>query len=752
VNIKEILTKIDIEDTIEVSIKKLIPIIPASMSKLDDTLKFSDEMSIICDKRNIIIEGHGIYWWNKQNGITKIKVLYIDRPPSRLVNRVAKILNNTLKRKHREENSSDLPRMNINAVFGHSLNKINNDITNFLSTTFNITENYKKGDILLQHYVQPIKDNTYFVNYILIQPIDGSKIRAEMVKKMNDYNLIIAPSVASQRIMKESGVHKKITIIPNYYDDNDLTKSTLDYYQELTKQSNKYTFYSETTGIKRKNVDNILKFYLETFTKEDNVRLIIKLSSNSRVYNSLVTMVSQAPEDAPEVIILNQWLEDGELNSLRKGIDCYICLSYMEGFCIPLLNAVVLEKDTIALKSEYSGYMDYVDTTNANLIPTKKILIDQLQESLLIYEADSYWEEPNDYEHFKKAMVDVYEKKYAFQKNLRIDSIKSEYSRQNVMNKYENIFREYSNEINQKEIKTYTSYEHIIDKYKEGEFLNPITDDVIKTHAYLNIASIKGWIFSKKIQISDHEFRLTGELVDVNVEGQVNNLKGDFYLKVDPEYGRKITIDAGQNHIQPTNAIGYPKVTIFMRSFLFGDKKVAKFFIEIEATTIDIIPDLNKVGAGDFAEGLRIDGTLVIETGDNYVYSQVSNETEDDKDNETDNGIRDIINSTGWTDGGSAKITEIDSKTVRWSSFKLLNIDVIGSTNPLTIAGDFVVTDKDNKIVISVDSQGTGVFVQEYPFELLELSLVVQTSDNFRTDINGTFTYAHGTARVQEVK
>jgi len=181
------------------------------------------------------------------------------------------------------------------------------------------------------------------------------------------------------------------------------------------------------------------------------------------------------------------------------------------------------------------------------------------------------------------------------------------------------------------------------------------------------------------------------------------------------------------------------------------------------------VPDFLKVGNGVFIEGVRRDGIVVIKSDDNYSPSYTTEADNPEKpdprpapggdipDTDTDEGpddgpvTRPITNSTGWTDGGSAKITEVDSNTVRWASFKLLNVNGTGAPAPVTLAGDFIVTDKDEKIVISVDNGGSGVYVQEYPFKVNTLSLIIQTADQFRTNISGSFTSASGTAEVEAV-
>ena len=304
--------------------------------------------------------------------------------------------------------------INVANVKGHSLNKINNDIISSLSSYYEFTDD-KKADIFIQHYVASIPNYPY-KKTILIQPIDGTIINPIHVKNMNKYNLILAPSNSSKDIMEKNGVRAPIQVIPNYYDSS-LLKEDNGYFSRRY-HNKKYTFYSDTTAINRKNVENIVKYFLEEFAstpESNNVRLVMKLSSdNTQRINNLRKMISEYDSNI-EVDILNSWLKQDDINSLIKGSDCYISLSYMEGFCIPLLNAAFLKKDIITLRTKISGYVDFIDDKNAVLVNTKIIPIDTAHESLLIYDKKSIWEEPN-YLEYKAAMRKVLNGSYFFDK------------------------------------------------------------------------------------------------------------------------------------------------------------------------------------------------------------------------------------------------------------------------------------------------------------------------------------------------
>lgn len=309
--------------------------------------------------------------------------------------------------------------------YGHSIKEINRDIKKYLQNHFLIDD--KKGDILLQHYLKPIDNETKFKRHILIQPVDGTFFHSNTVRMFNKYDSILTPSSNCKRILEENDVYTPITVVPNYYDPTLINNYSNYFFSKFTEE--KYTFYSETSGLPRKNVINIIKYYLETFTKKDNVRLVIKLSEDK--YLEKIVSSFKVHDDSPELIIINEFVPIEDIMSLRMNIDCYICLSHMEGFCIPLLYAAVLKKDIISIDTKISGYSDFLDKSNAILLEPKMIEIFPDFDSVLIFSEYSVWEDVN-YDEYKNALLDCYLNRYNFFKNKDY----SDFHIENVMDQY----------------------------------------------------------------------------------------------------------------------------------------------------------------------------------------------------------------------------------------------------------------------------------------------------------------------------
>jgi glycosyltransferase involved in cell wall biosynthesis len=321
--------------------------------------------------------------------------------------------------------------ISIPNVTGVSLNLINKDIIEYLSNDFDVHKNNLHGDILLQHYGAD-RINFNAIKKIVIQPVDGSIIENAPAFFINKYDVVISPAENSKKILIESGVDKsKIKIIPNYYSESLFHDNN--FFNELFKEQ-KYTFYTETSGIIRKNVVNLVKYFAKTFSSKDNVRLIVKLSKATEQKVQEIKDSYNDIEDLPEIHIINMLLPEEHLNSMMHGINCYICLSYMEGFCIPLLNAAVLKKDIITINSKISGYTDFLNPKNAILIGFNNVKIDDSKESILIYSKESIWEEAN-YDEYQQSLIACSKGTYNFEKTQDF----SRFSKKVVMEQYKGV-------------------------------------------------------------------------------------------------------------------------------------------------------------------------------------------------------------------------------------------------------------------------------------------------------------------------
>jgi len=301
-----------------------------------------------------------------------------------------------------------------------SLNKINSDLKSFLENQgHTISKDQISGDVIIQHFFKKRNIWKKFDKNILIQPIDGTIIKERYIRMLNEWDVIITPSFVGKKILIDNGITTKIEVIPNYWEDEILIDNGFFSKKFVDK---KWTFYTESSGWERKNIKNLLNHFIDEFRNDKDVRLIIKLSEKRRTDIII-------PKDIKcEIVIIDEHISKNNIFSLMINCDCYICLSFMEGFCIPLLNAAVLKK--------VSGYKDFLNRENSIMISCKEIPIFNTKESISIYETNSIWEEP-DYNEYKTALRNSFENKYNFVKKFDFDDFRKE----KIMNQYLEIIK-----------------------------------------------------------------------------------------------------------------------------------------------------------------------------------------------------------------------------------------------------------------------------------------------------------------------
>jgi hypothetical protein len=339
-----------------------------------------------------------------------------------------------------------------------SLGEITKDISTYLKDKFVFTNEFEennsiplKHEILLSHFISPVVVNSpVFHNFqykVLIQPIDGTKIHQAFIDAINEYDLILTPGKAGKRIMEENGVTKPILVIPNYYKQQifsapqNLSIPKLDKYIK-----DKFVFYHESTCHPRKGIEEMCEAYVRAFSDTpyaNKVVLVIKASPHNKLtYNDLevikkrIIKLQKKYKNPAQIIKISQYLSEDILKKLWHKTVCYLHFAKIEGFGIPLLRMMMLEKPIVALYNGDSGYMDFLENDhNVKFIGDKKVIAHN--EFIPIYTKETEWSVPSNKEEAAKVIMDMYLNPITPEvgkKSLKKYSIKT------VMDFYEKVF------------------------------------------------------------------------------------------------------------------------------------------------------------------------------------------------------------------------------------------------------------------------------------------------------------------------
>lgn len=192
-------------------------------------------------------------------------------------------------------------------------------------------------------------------------------IPPEWIDYVNSMEKVITISQFSKRafvntVVEDRKCSTQIDVIP--YPVKSVTETEDFEVKDLTTDFN---FLSINQWAPRKNVDNLIKWFIQEFKNEEKVGLILKTytQSNStpdyhQVRLKLFDLISQFPDMKCKIYLIHGDLSDEQINSLflNKTVKAYINNAHGEGFGLSIFDAACNGVPVIA--PDFSGYKDYL--------------------------------------------------------------------------------------------------------------------------------------------------------------------------------------------------------------------------------------------------------------------------------------------------------------------------------------------------------------------------------------------------------
>lgn len=224
----------------------------------------------------------------------------------------------------------------------------------------------------------------------------------------------------NERAARVSGVKVPIRIVPRGLS---VSKYDRTLYSDLDFGiGNRYAFYHIGDYSSRKNTQNLIKCYLETFSKHDNVVLVLKVYVEGVVAQESIKIINQEIQDLkkslrkygldmyPPIILISDYLDDRSMMALHAQSNCFISLERGAAYNLPAHDALAMGNYVIV--NDSGGTNQFVDNeVNGLLIPSHKATVHGMIRCPYpnLYTCHEKWWEP-DYEQFKLALREQYEK------------------------------------------------------------------------------------------------------------------------------------------------------------------------------------------------------------------------------------------------------------------------------------------------------------------------------------------------------
>ena len=185
------------------------------------------------------------------------------------------------------------------------------------------------------------------------------------------------PSRYNEEVFRTSGVTIPIRVVPHVFLRNELPKRELIEIkicagETIVHDPNVLTFYNISELNERKNVISMVEAYCKAFSKNDAVRLILKVhyknySAENLTYclSKISGILRQYPDHA-KVYLLARNLSELEMLALHSIGDCYVSLTRSEAFGLTIFDALHYGKKVIV--TGYSGHLDYLGLNYGGLV------------------------------------------------------------------------------------------------------------------------------------------------------------------------------------------------------------------------------------------------------------------------------------------------------------------------------------------------------------------------------------------------
>jgi len=305
-------------------------------------------------------------------------------------------------------------------------------------------------------------------NILVTSSTEVNLISHQWIEAMNQVDLTIVPSNFNKDVIlnsvyknQEGGelkVIKPVEVLFEGYNESIFDDKTTSSFDLCTiKEQFAFLFVGQHTGSPvfgqdRKNIGNMIRFFLDTFKNKPNQPCLIlktNMGNHSKVDYYRIKKYVESIKDTfnsknlPNVYILHGELSDQEMNSLynHPKVKAMISLTRGESVGRPLLEFSVTGKPILAPNN--SGYLDFLSEKYYTLISGE---MQQIHPSVA-WEAmvpESSWFEPS-YAEYCYRLNDIFKNYKVYLKESKIggDIIKRNFSLQKMKSKLNLILDDY---------------------------------------------------------------------------------------------------------------------------------------------------------------------------------------------------------------------------------------------------------------------------------------------------------------------
>ena len=226
---------------------------------------------------------------------------------------------------------------------------------------------HASADVVSRNLYPPkVEDMSAYVNMLHHYAWEESGFPLEWVDEFNDsLDTVTTLSTHVRKILIDHGVTVPVSVSGCGVDHWERVQASKE--EILPRNLPKVKILHVSSCFPRKGVDCLLRAYVEAFSAEDDVTLIIKTFDNP--HNEIESWIEEATRGIkrpPHIFLIKKDLREEELKRLYLECDILAAPSRAEGFGLPIAEAML--SGLAVLTSAWGGQRDFCDDETAWLV------------------------------------------------------------------------------------------------------------------------------------------------------------------------------------------------------------------------------------------------------------------------------------------------------------------------------------------------------------------------------------------------
>lgn len=262
-----------------------------------------------------------------------------------------------------------LSDLGVNVNIEVTSKQINNLTETELKSLKKINKPVSRDAIVIDSMIPTFSSMSSGKYRVLYTTVEADSVPDQFIEAAHQYNEVWVASDFCKNVLVKSGVKNPIYVINNSIDTNLYNETSQPY--EFNPPLKDFVFISVFGWSYRKGYDALLKTYLEEFTQDDNVSLLIVSrylcdTSKSDIVKDTIKEYISKYDNAAHIARLSNPIPEEKMPNLYRAANAFCILTRGEGFLLTAAEASLCGLPVIA--TNFSGHTMFLKENNSCLV------------------------------------------------------------------------------------------------------------------------------------------------------------------------------------------------------------------------------------------------------------------------------------------------------------------------------------------------------------------------------------------------